>query len=39
MFGFTITVRAPVEADDGLHHALIEVTGGAVEGCCCTFDA
>ena len=32
MYSFTITVPAPIEAYDRLHHALIEVTGGEVDG-------
>ena len=32
MYSFTIAVPAPIEAYDGLHHALIDVTGGEVDG-------
>ena len=32
MYSFTIAVPGPIEAYDGLHHALIDVTGGAVDG-------
>jgi hypothetical protein len=32
MYSFTITVPAPIEAYDDLHHALISVTGGEVDG-------
>ena len=32
MYSFTITVPAPIEAYDALHHALIHVTGGEVDG-------